>query len=126
MHSSNNPENAQAKSLIVNYLVIILLLSLLWLLYEGVSGAFLLCAHAFRAGRSITGPVRARDTVPDSSTPTNSAHYMLYHVFYFMLNNLLPDLIAMTGVLESDTVASIQHSHPNHKFFDPVGFKSRY
>lgn len=32
----NNTENAQAKSLIVNYVVIILLLSLLWLLYEGV------------------------------------------------------------------------------------------
>ncbi len=32
----NNPENAQAKSLIINYVVIILLLSLLWLLYEGV------------------------------------------------------------------------------------------
>ena len=32
----NNPENAHAKSLIVNYVVIILLLSLLWLLYEGV------------------------------------------------------------------------------------------
>lgn len=32
----NGPDGAQAKSLIVNYLVIILLLSLLWLLYEGV------------------------------------------------------------------------------------------
>jgi hypothetical protein len=32
----NNPEHAHAKSLIINYVVIILLLSLLWLLYEGV------------------------------------------------------------------------------------------
>lgn len=38
----NTPENAQAKSLIINYVVIILLLSLLWLLYEGVSFDLLL------------------------------------------------------------------------------------
>lgn len=37
----NNPEHAHAKSLIINYVVIILLLSLLWLLYEGVRYQFI-------------------------------------------------------------------------------------
>ena len=35
-----NAEQAHAKSLIANYVVIILLLTILWLLYEGVSYTF--------------------------------------------------------------------------------------
>ena len=39
---AENAEQAHAKSLIANYVVIILLLTILWLLYEGVSLIFAL------------------------------------------------------------------------------------
>jgi hypothetical protein len=49
----NNPEHAHAKSLIINYVVIILLLSLLWLLYEGVRRDFLYLYYFIRPHNEI-------------------------------------------------------------------------
>lgn len=101
MQPSNNPEGAQAKSLIVNYLVIILLLSLLWLLYEGVSCAFF--SHSATDDRSERQ--LASVTVPDRPPDSTADTYLFTSKELAFFTAIIYSLIVchdMTGVLNRD------------------------